>query len=268
VSREGIPYLMYHEIEAPDRRLNQSVEGYVRYVVSESAFREQMKLIADSGFVGHNVTGALGAKEPEKVVAITFDDGCETDLLVAAPILKEHSFGATFYIVAGLVGQPGYLSVSQLRALHEAGFEIGSHSMTHSYLKSLNSAQLRSEIFDSKDRLEQLIGNRVDHFSCPGGRWESRVSELAKEAGYRSVATSEIGLNSATTDPYRLTRIAVFRSTSESSFAAICRREGLAMRRLKSAVLDKAKDVLGDSTYDRIRAGIFSGNRGKQGARV
>ena len=175
--------------------------------------------------------------------------------------MKEHSFGATFYVVAGFIDQPGYLSISQLRALHEAGFEIGSHSMTHSYLKSLNNAQLRSELFDSKDRLEQLIGTRVDHFSCPGGRWEARVSKLAQEAGYLSVATSEIGLNLPKTNPYRLARIAVFRSTSSDSLAAMCRGEGLAMRRLKSLVLDKAKDVLGDSTYDRIRAGMLSGDR-------
>jgi len=255
---------MYHEIEVPNRRLNQDAKGYVHYVLTESSFRDQMKLMADSGFVGRNVTGALGTKASEKVIAITFDDGCETDLLIAAPILKEHSFGATFYIVAGFVGQAGYLSSSQLRALHEAGFEIGSHSMTHSYLKSLNSAQLRAEIFDSKDRLEQLIGARVDHFSCPGGRWESRVSDLARQAGYLSVATSEIGVNSATSDPYRLTRIAVFRSTSISSFAAMCRGEGLIMRRLQSAVLDKAKDILGDSTYDRIRAGLLSSDGTKK----
>jgi len=252
---------MYHEIEAPNRRVNQSHEGYLRYVVTENSFRDQMKLIADAGALGCNVSDALRTKEHGKLVAITFDDGCETDVLIAAPILKDHSFGATFYVVAGFLGQPGYLTISQLRDLNEAGFETGSHSMTHSYLKSLNDAELRSEIFDSKDRLEQLIGSRVDHFSCPGGRWESRVSELARQAGYLSVATSEIGLNSGKTDPYRLTRLAVFRSTSNHSFAAMCRGEGLALRRLKSLVLDKAKDVLGDSTYDRIRAGMLSGDK-------
>ena len=254
---------MYHEIEAPDRRLNQHVEGYLRYVVRKDSFQDQMKHLRDSGFEGCNVTRALGKGSGEKLVAITFDDGCETDLLIAAPVLNEHSFGATFYVVAGLLGQPGYLSISQLRALSESGFEIASHSMTHSYLKNLNEAQLRAEIFDSKDRLEQLIGSRVDHFSCPGGRWESRVSELAKQAGYLSVATSEIGVNSANADPYRLRRIAILRSTSTAAFADICRGQRLAMRRLKTLILDKTKDVLGDSTYDRIRAGVLNGDRKK-----
>lgn len=254
---------MYHEIETPDRRLNQNVEGYLRYVVTEAAFRDQMKHLRNSGFEGCNVTKALGTRSVHKIVAITFDDGCATDLSIAAPVLNEYSFGATFYVVAGLVGQPGYLSISQLRALSGSGFEIASHSMTHSYLKNLDDTQLRAEIFDSKDRLEQLTGNRVDHFSCPGGRWESRVSELAKQAGYLSVATSEIGVNSANADPYRLRRIAILRSTSNASFAGICRGEGLAMRRLKTVILDKTKDVLGDSTYDRIRAGMLNGNRKK-----
>jgi peptidoglycan/xylan/chitin deacetylase (PgdA/CDA1 family) len=248
---------MYHEIEAPDRRLNQNVAGYLRYVVREHSFHDQMKLLVDTGLVGCNVTHALGDKNNEKLVAITFDDGCETDLQIAAPILKEHYFGATFYVIAGLVGQPGYLSILQLRELNESGFEIGSHSMTHSYLRSLDTAQLRSEIFDSKDRLQQLIETSVDHFSCPGGRWQSRVAELAKEAGYLSVATSEVGLNFVETDSYRLKRLAVYRATSKTTFSRMCRGEGLAMSRLKNLILDKAKDVLGDSTYDRIRSGML-----------
>ena len=42
-------------------------------------------------------------------VCITFDDGCETDLIAAAPVLRESGFSATFYLTAGFLGTPGYL---------------------------------------------------------------------------------------------------------------------------------------------------------------
>jgi len=253
--KRGIPFLMYHEIEVAGRSVTQNTPGYLRYVVREKDFSEQLASLADSGFVGVTVTDALNAaKTSQEVVAITFDDGCETDLLVAAPLLKARSFNATFYLVAGFLDRPGYLSMSQARTLKDLGFEIGSHSMTHSYLRQLDNTQLRTEIFESKNRLEQLIASKVDHFSCPGGRWDSRVSELAKQAGYLSVATSEIGTNTERSDPYHLLRLAVLRGTSPKSFSSMCRGESLALRRIKNSVLDGAKDLLGDSTYDRLRA--------------
>ena len=38
-------------------------------------------------------------------MTITFDDGCETDLLVAAPILRQAGFNATFFITWGRLGK-------------------------------------------------------------------------------------------------------------------------------------------------------------------
>ena len=257
MSLRGIPYLMYHEIEVAGRPVVQTAPGYLRYVVNEKDFSNQLASLASAGFVGVNVTQALAASNTSQKVAITFDDGCETDLLTAAPLLKSHSFDATFYLVAGFLDRPGYLSTHQVRTLQDLGFEIGSHSMTHSYLRRLDDTQLRAEIFESKDRLEQLTGKKVEHFSCPGGRWDSRVSALAQLAGYASVATSEIGTNSERTDPYHLLRLAVLRGTSPESFSNMCRGEGLALRRLKGAILDGAKDFLGDSTYDRVRARVL-----------
>jgi peptidoglycan/xylan/chitin deacetylase (PgdA/CDA1 family) len=204
-----------------------------------------------------SVTEALARGNSDDVVCITFDDGSETDLLVAAPLLKKAAFGATFYVVAGSVGEPGFLSAPQLRELIELGFEIGSHSMTHSFLPSLDGKSLRTEIFDSKDCLEQLTGTRIDHFSCPGGRWEARVSELAKAAGYASVVTSEIGLNPETADRYHLKRLAIFRDTPAEDFLRMCYGEKLLSRRVRNSLLTMAKEIFGDARYDRMRAGLL-----------
>lgn len=257
MQKSGIPYLMYHELEVSGRALQQNEPGYIHYVVRQEDFSSQLSAMSAAGFQGISVTEALARKNRHDVVCITFDDGSETDLLVAAPLLMEVGFGATFYLVAGFIDQPGYLSAAQVRELSGLGFEIGSHSMTHSFLPNVDRKSLRTEIFDSKDLLEQLTGSHIDHFSCPGGRWESRVSEVAKAAGYASVVTSEIGTNSEMTDRYRLKRLAVFRETSAQDVVGLCKGQNLLSRRVRNSMLTMAKEMFGDARYDKIRSGLL-----------
>src|SRR5713226_5761910 len=218
-------FLMYHELELPNRSFCQSAPGYVRYIISAEEFRSQMAAIQGQGLNGVSVSEALQFAGPG--VAITVDDGCETDLLALAPILKQFGYGATFYITVGFLGQRGYLSAAQLCELNGLGFEIGCHSMTHPYLSDLDDASLKREIVDSKNMLEQIIGKRVEHFSCPGGRYDSRAIQVAKDAGYRTVANSSPRVNSPTTDRFSLGRVAITRGLSKTAFQQLCRGESL-----------------------------------------
>jgi peptidoglycan/xylan/chitin deacetylase (PgdA/CDA1 family) len=210
-----------------------------------------MTIMRQAGMKGVSVSEAL--QFPQRAVAITVDDGCETDLLEMAPLLVEHGFKATFYITAGRLGGRGYLSAAQLRELSEKGFEIGCHSMTHAYLSDLNDLQLKSEIADSKNLLEQLLGKKVEHFSCPGGRFSARAVQMVKAAGYRTLAHSMPKANSPQTDPFSLGRVAVTRNMGEESFRDICQGRGLWKPALGGAIRNGAKRILGNRTYDRIR---------------
>jgi peptidoglycan/xylan/chitin deacetylase (PgdA/CDA1 family) len=136
-----LAYLMYHELEIPGRALCQDEPGYVRYIVRASDFRTQMESVKSSGRLGLSVSEAL-AKPELPAVVVTFDDGCETDLIHAAPLLRELGFNATFYVTVGFLDRRGYLSRTQLRELSDLGCEIGSHSMTHPYLCDLDQEQL------------------------------------------------------------------------------------------------------------------------------
>ena len=245
--------LMYHELELPGRSLCQSEPGYVRYVVSATAFENQMRWLRSVGWRGMSMTEALSFPD-QKGVVLTFDDGCETDLLAAAPILKEAKFGATFYITVGWVGKKGYLSHSQLRELSDQEFDIGCHSMTHRYLSNLPDKQLHEEIAVAKTELEQITGRRVEHFSCPGGRWSPSVVRAAKQAGYRSVATSRSLANPRHTDPFSLGRLAVMRGTNLKDFQCLCEGHGRWKLQLRDLTLLSAKRLFGNSNYDRIRS--------------
>src|SRR5271169_1185236 len=222
----GIVFLMYHELELPGRPLVQSEPGYVRYILREATFHSQIDWLRKNGWRGLNVTEALKSTA-EKSVAITFDDGCETDLLAAAPILREAGFHATFYVTAGFLDRPGYLSTAQLRELSSPGLEIGCHSMTHAYLNDLNPQQLHTEIVAAGSKLENVIDRKMEHFSCPGGRYNEPALALAKQAGYSSFATSRAYINRPSTDPFQLGRVAIMRDTSQPAFEKICTGESL-----------------------------------------
>jgi peptidoglycan/xylan/chitin deacetylase (PgdA/CDA1 family) len=251
----GTVYLMYHELQIPGRKLCQEFSGHLRYAVLQCEFRKQLSYLMDHKWRGLSVNESLADSNPASPrVAITFDDGSETDLIGAAPLLKEAGFDATFYIIVGWLGRPGYLSVAQLRELAESGFEIGCHSMNHRYLTSLNERELGIEIAEAKAHLEQILGLGVNHLSCPGGFWSRRVARAAKLAGYHSVATSRTGVNDGRTDPYCLARLTMTRGTVLPSFARVCRGEGLFARRTKEAILSVPKCLLGADSYVRVHS--------------
>ncbi len=249
----SIVFLMYHELELPGRKLCQSEPGYVRYILPVDTFRGQIEWLIQNEWGGLNVSEAL--RHPEgRSVCITFDDGCETDLIAAAPILKQYGFKATSYVTAGYLGTPGYLTAGQLCELDGGVFEIGCHSMTHPYLCDLSETELKREIVDAKLQLENILGHPIAHFSCPGGRYDRRTLATARAAGFSSVANSRFYANTARTDRYELGRVAMLRDFSLAQFAATCRGEGLWKKRLKHQTRESVQNLIGNRAYDRVRA--------------
>jgi len=251
-----IVFLMYHELELTGRKLCQSEPGYVRYILPLEAFHEQMKWIKSAGLRGLCVSEALQSQS-DAAVCITFDDGCETDLIAAAPVLAEHGFGATFFVAAGFLGTTGYMTKAQLRELAELGFEIGCHSMTHPYLCDISEPELKREIVDAKQSIEQILGSSIQHFSCPGGRYDLRTLDMAKRAGFVTVSNSEFHANSSATDRYHLGRVAVLRDLPLENFGDLCHGRGLWKKRLQHRTRRGVQRAVGNRIYDKLRATLL-----------
>jgi peptidoglycan/xylan/chitin deacetylase (PgdA/CDA1 family) len=259
---KGIVFLMYHEVQASGRRLVDESPGYRRYVVSDEQFAKHLDIVVKSGFKGVNVSQSIdemnSGVDGGRMVCFTFDDGCASDLHVAAPLLRENGFNATFYVTVDHLGKSGYLTRAELRELSEQGFEVGSHSLTHRHLSDLDAEQIKTELIDSKAALEELTGKTVAHFSCPGGRVNAIVTEVAVQAGYRTVATSRLGINSSRSDPFALTRVAIKRDMNLKTFDRIYRGKGQLLMKSEDSLLLTGKRLLGNERYDRLRANILS----------
>ena len=95
-------------------------------------------------------------REGDLPVAITFDDGNESDALIALPELAKRNLKAIFFVVGGRIGMPHYRDRAALRDLVSAGMEIGSNGMHHCDWRKLNSMTLHVEVHDARRRIEDL----------------------------------------------------------------------------------------------------------------
>lgn len=250
--------LMYHDIV--DERATTEGVGDPVYNVSLDQFSAQMQLLREgrysvislSQFVDRQLRGT--PLQPRTVI-LTFDDGYRAWFDRALPVLQAQDLVADFFLTVEFIGEDGYLTWDQARALLAAGMGIGSHLSHHIYLDDVDSATARSELAGSKELLERQLGASVKFLAPPGGRITKEVETMAAELGYRGICNSRIGLNRSDQDPYRLSRVPIVRKTSLDTFRSIVDQDRSTFLRQQAwpAALGVAKRVLGNERYDRVR---------------
>ena len=169
------------------------------------------------------------SKSRRPAVAITFDDGYGENCDAAIPLLLKRRIPFTYFVStriirdqtafphdleAGVRLRPN--TISELRAMADAGVEIGAHTRTHADLgKSIDPDWLRNEIVGSVEDIERWIGRRPQSFAFPFGQTTSFTPEamqVAREAGVRAVCSAYGAYNlpervSETWGPFHLRRI-------------------------------------------------------------
>ena len=139
---------------------------------------------------------ALDAINRRDRAEVTFDDGNSSDTTIALPALLERGMSGRFFVVAGRVGSPGYLSADDLEALHDAGMQIGVHGMRHRSWRGLADDDLQEEVFESRRHLEAHVGERLTTAACPFGAYDRRVLGALRRAGFTRVFSSDGGFAS------------------------------------------------------------------------
>lgn len=177
-----VPILMYHHIAV-------SPIGS-RYYVRPDMFDAQLKLLRAWGYQTISTTLLVkaitqGALLPPHPVLITFDDANEDNYTAAYPIMQKYGFTGVLYLPYDYIGTPNYLTVDQIKTMAAAGWEIGSHSLTHTAnFPFLDPPALRAEVVDSRQKLTELLGLPILTFAYPFGDNNSTAVDYVHFAGY------------------------------------------------------------------------------------
>ncbi len=128
------------------------------------------------------VTGSVGASSDSLLVTVTlrgaitvtFDDGWRTTYDQALPVFQEFDLSANVAVNPGSVEWSGYLDLSHLQALHEEGWSLVNHTMSHARLTDLTDAELDREVREGKEFLDAQGFRGSDIFIVPYHQWGDR----------------------------------------------------------------------------------------------
>lgn len=203
---KAVPILMYHYV----RDVNKDDDPFGwRLSISPKVLESHLKTLKKAGFQTITFKNFFADTFDDKSVILTFDDGYHDFYTQVWPLLKKYQMTATIFVVTDFMQRTDgwYLNKEQIKELHDFRVEIGAHSVSHSNLTEVSSAQLNQEIGGSKEILETLIGDEVEIFAYPSGRYNNRVRETVAEHGYKGAVTTTPGLASLESDPFTLPRL-------------------------------------------------------------
>ncbi|MBS1718687.1 MAG: polysaccharide deacetylase family protein [Armatimonadetes bacterium] len=135
---------------------------------------------------------------PAKSILITFADNYEGFYTYALPILRRRHIPSVMFVHTGYIGDTSHgrpkMTWAQLRELDKEGLVvIASQTVSHPEdLRKMTDEQMLREFTESKKALEQGLGHRIKYLAYPNGRFDHRVSRLAKQAGYSAAFTEEL----------------------------------------------------------------------------
>ena len=155
-------------------------------------------------------------------VRVTFDDAFRSAATVFPDLerlgVPVQIFVCTRYALVGapltipeLAGddpeQLATMNWDELREQAARGVAIGSHAVSHPHLTTLSDDDLRRELNESKEEIEDRLGRPCEDLAYPYGEHDQRVRAAARAAGYRRA----YALRGSRSDAYAAPRLDLYR---------------------------------------------------------
>jgi peptidoglycan/xylan/chitin deacetylase (PgdA/CDA1 family) len=195
--------------------------------VRPRAFERQLKLMRARGYAAASAADVLAGRG--RLFHVTFDDALRS-VSNALPILERLRVPATVFACTAFAESGSALDVPELArealahpdelatmdwdalsALGEHGVEIGSHTKTHPHLRTLSDLELRAELRESREQLEDVLERRCRFLAFPYGEHDGRIRAAARAAGYD--AAFALPGRSQPWDDFALPRVGIWRQT-------------------------------------------------------
>jgi peptidoglycan/xylan/chitin deacetylase (PgdA/CDA1 family) len=205
MARKQVPVVCYHQIR--DWKPTDS-KGAKDYIVQIAAFKEHIKMLADSGY--HTILPdqlyaylTTGAALPKKPIMLTFDDTDLDQFTIANPTLKKYGFKAVYFVMTVSLGRPHYMTPEMVKQLSDEGNVIGSHTWDHHRVdKYSHNSELKiigkngkittrpvddwvTQIDKPTKKLEEITGKKIDYFAYPFGIWKKPVLPEFQKKGFK-----------------------------------------------------------------------------------
>lgn len=186
MNKNTVSILCYHGIS----------ENTEKHSISKEIFESQIRKISKySSFISmEKVIDILnGVKIKGSAVLLTFDDGF-ANLMGIVSFIEKYNIKPVVFVLsdpesadrAELKNQEKFLTIEEIKILHEKGWTIGCHSATHANFSNLSQEEAKKQIIDSKFRLESKLGFKIDYFAYPKGTFNENVINIVKEGGYKA----------------------------------------------------------------------------------
>ena len=139
----------------------------------------------------------------DRKVALTFNaawDDSTTDAVLST--LERYRVKATFFFVGTFAERYPETVVK----IHNAGHEVGNHSMTHRDPTAADSETLLREIDACSETLQSLTGVRPALYRAPSGAWNAETVETAAACGMTAIQWSADSVDWKDPSPAELER--------------------------------------------------------------
>lgn len=170
-------------------------------------FREHIWYLSQKYDFSH-----IGQESSLPTISITIDDGYK-DSLDAIEVLVEKNIPFSIYISTGFINKKKYMSSEDIHDISLIdNCIIGSHGHNHVRLRNISIQAQKNELLDSKNSLEDIIGNSINSLSYPHGSFDNNTIDIAQDLGYQSAASSIKGYNNKNTNQFILKRSEIIAS--------------------------------------------------------
>ena len=242
-----VPVLLFHHV---------AEEAGNAMTVTKNQLERVVSALKGAGFEAVDTADLIdyvenGASLPEKPVMITFDDGYESNITLAAPILEKYGMKATVFIIGVSAGKSVYKDsdapiiphFTWAQALENDIFTVESHSFDMHQVKELDGENCRygvlkkdgesddeyrrafnADLARSMAEIEGNLGKKVTAFAYPYGAHSEESERLLKELGIKATFSIIDGISvierGNRESLYLINRIFVYEDTSPEGLVA------------------------------------------------
>ena len=123
-------------------------------------------------------------EKDQKVCSISFDAAWgNEDTQQLIDILEQYQVKATFFVVGDWVTK----YPESVKALHDAGHEVMTHSDNHAHYNDLSGEEIVADVNASCDKIEEVTGVRPTLIRCPYGEYDDHVITAIRGMGLEPI---------------------------------------------------------------------------------